>query len=305
MKVFHGIGQAGRLEGLSLCLGNFDGVHRGHQALFREAQALAPAAVLTFEPHPGKVLQPALAPKLITPLHRKLELFEAYGLSAVVVQPFSQVYAQTTPEGFEHALLEDLKVKHLVVGVDFTYGQLRQGTVETLARSCAARGALLHVVSPVTVEGVVASSSKVREYILEGRVSAAQTLMGRPFDLDGVVVPGLGRGRGIGFPTANVETQNELRPGAGVYAVRVRLEGETPWRGGAANIGVKPTFGDSELTLEVHLFDFAGDLYRKKLRVQFLERLRPEQRFNSVGELVGQIHRDVESARAVVAQAGE
>jgi len=291
------------MEGMSLCLGNFDGVHRGHQALFREARSHAPAAALTFHPHPGKVLQPALAPKLITPLPRKLELFESYGLSAAVVQPFSLEYAQTTPEGFERPLLEGLKVKHLVVGADFTYGKLRQGTVETLEKACRAHGAALHVVAPVTVEGVVASSSKVREYILEGRVSAAQTLLGRPFDLDGTVVPGMGRGRGIGFPTANVDTQNELRPGAGVYAVRVRLEGESGgWRPGAANIGVKPTFGGSEVTIEVHLIDFSGDLYGKELRVQFLERLRPEQRFSSVGELVGQIRRDVEAARTVVAR---
>jgi riboflavin kinase/FMN adenylyltransferase len=135
-------------------------------------------------------------------------------------------------------------------------------------------------------------------------VGAARRLLGRPFDLDGTVVSGAGRGRTIGFPTANVDTQNELRPAPGVYAIRVRLlaEADGPWRPGAANIGVKPTFGGTEVTIEAHLLDFSGDLYGKELRVQFLERLRPEQRFGSAAELVGQIKRDVEAARTVVAR---
>ncbi len=308
MKVFQGISQASGLEGSALCLGNFDGVHRGHQALFAEAARHAPAAALTFNPHPGKVLQPELAPKLITLLPRKLELLEARGLTAAIVQPFHREYARTTPEDFERSLLDQLGAKHLVVGYDFTYGTGRKGTIDTLRDACARRGAQLHVVPPVTVDGVVASSSKVREYILEGRVSAAQRLLGRYFDLDGTVVPGQGRGRGIGFPTANVDTQNELRPAAGVYAVRARIKGDSGgdgngWRGGAANIGVKPTFGGGAVTIEIHLYDFSGDLYGKELRVEFLDRLRAEQRFASVNELVGQIRRDVESARAVVARA--
>ncbi|HLL52025.1 MAG TPA: riboflavin biosynthesis protein RibF [Myxococcaceae bacterium] len=306
MKVFHGIAQASGLEGCAVCLGNFDGVHRGHQALFAEAARHAPTVALTFNPHPGKVLRPELAPKLITLLPRKLELFAQYGLSAAIVQPFHREYARSTPEDFERSLLEGLGAKHLVVGYDFTYGAARGGTIDTLRRACEARGAQLHVVPPVTVDGVVASSSKVREYILEGRVAATRVLLGRYFDLDGAVVPGAGRGRGIGFPTANVDTQNELRPGPGVYAVRARLLNEEGgWRGGAANIGVKPTFGGSEVTIEIHLYDFSGDLYGKELRVQFLDRLRAEQRFASVTELVGQIRRDVEAAREVVARAAD
>lgn len=303
MNVFHGIAQAQGLDGCALCLGNFDGVHLGHQALFAEAARHAPAVALTFHPHPGKVLQPELAPKLITLLPRKLELFAHYGLTAAIVQPFNLDYAQSSPEDFERSLLDGIKARHLVVGADFTYGKSRLGTVDTMRAACAARGAHLHIVPAVRVEGVVVSSSKIREYILDGRVSAAQKLLGRPFDLDGTVVPGKGRGRGIGFPTANVDTLNELRPGAGVYAVRARIAGERAWRGGAANIGVKPTFGGGEVTIEVHLLDYQGDLYGKELRVQFLERLRAEQRFNSVSELVSQIRRDAEAARTVVARA--
>jgi riboflavin kinase / FMN adenylyltransferase len=305
MKVFHSVAEARELAGSAVVLGNFDGVHLGHQALFAEARRHAPPVALTFHPHPGKVLQPDLAPKLITLLPRKLELLEEYGLSAAVVQPFNREYARTPAAAFEESLLDVLGAKHLVVGSDFTYGVARSGTVATLREAAGRRGAQVHVVSPVTVDGVVASSSKVREYILEGRVSAAQRLLGRPFDLDGTVVPGAGRGRGIGFPTANVDTQNELRPAPGVYAIRVCIKGEPrgPWLPGAANIGVKPTFGGSVVTIEAHLLDFQGDLYGKELRVQFLERLRPEQRFGSVAELVGQIKRDVEVARTVIARA--
>jgi riboflavin kinase/FMN adenylyltransferase len=306
MKLFQGIADAhGQLRGCGLALGNFDGVHLGHQALFREAKRLGRAACLTFEPHPGKVLQPELAPKLITLLPRKLELLEACELDATIVQPFTPEYAKTSAASFEAAVLDELGAKLLVVGYDFTYGAERAGTVEHLRRAAAARGALVDVVPPVTVDGVVVSSSKVREYILEGRVSAARRLLGRYFDLDGAVVPGQGRGRSIGFPTANVDTANELRPAPGVYAVRVQPRGSneprpSAWLGGAANIGVKPTFGGTQVTIEIHLLDFSGDLYGRALRVQFVERLRAEQRFGSAAELASQIAKDVERARELI-----
>ena len=304
MKVLHSIREAGELAGYALALGNFDGVHVGHQALFAEAARHGHAAALTFWPHPGKVLQPELAPKLITLLPRKLELFEHYGLAAAVVQPFSAEYAQTSPADFEQSVLDVLGAKALVVGADFTYGARRGGAVESLRLAAAARGATVHVVPPVTVDGVVVSSSKVREYILEGRVGATHILLGRYFDLDGAVVPGDGRGRTLGVPTANVDTANELRPAAGVYAVRARVKGEGDgWLAGAANIGVKPTFGGGEVTVEVHLLDIERNLYGQELRVQFIDRLRSERRFASASELVGQIRRDLEAARAVVARA--
>jgi len=306
MRVFHSISEAqGALKGASVALGNFDGVHLGHQALFAEARRHGSAWAFTFHPHPGKVLQPDLAPKLINLLPRKLELLAETGLDGAVVQPFSAEYAHTSPEAFEAQVLDALGARHLVIGTDFTYGQARKGTQATLEAAAQQRGASVHVVPPVTVDGVVASSSKIREYILEGRVSSARRLLGRHFDLDGTVIPGQGRGRGIGFPTANVDTQNELRPGAGVYAVRARVLDDAAgrWMDGAANIGVKPTFGGHEVTIEAHLLDFKGDLYGKRLRVQFLERLRGERRFASPAELAGQITRDVEAARTVCARA--
>jgi riboflavin kinase/FMN adenylyltransferase len=307
MKVYTSLEAAsdGSLRGSALCLGNFDGVHRGHRALFEEAKRHGPVVAVTFSPHPGKVLKPDLAPRCVTTHARKLELLEECGLAATIVQPFSLEYAKTPPIAFESALFDGVGARHVVVGHDFTYGASRTGSEETLRAAAQARGAGLSVVSAVAVDGVVVSSSKIREYILEGRVEAAALLLGRPFDLDGLVVPGAGRGRTIGFPTANVDTPNELRPAAGVYAVRVRLQGQPPgpFYGGAANIGVKPTFGGTEVTIEAHLFDFEGDLYGKKVRVQFLERLRPEKRFGSASELAGQIARDLEAARAAVARA--
>ncbi len=304
LKVFHAITEARELAGCAACLGNFDGVHLGHRSLFAEARRHGDAVAVTFQPHPGKVLQPDLAPKLITLLPRKLELFAEAGLAAAVVQPFSLEYARTPPEQFEAMLLDSLQARHLVVGADFTYGERRRGTVDSLRAAAAARGAELHLVPALAVDGVVVSSSKVREYLLEGRVVAAQRLLGRYFDLDGTVVPGQGRGRTIGVPTANVDTESDLRPAPGVYAVRVQVRGEASrWLPGAANIGVKPTFGAGEVTIEVHLLDYSGDLYGRGLRVQFLDRLRAEQRFGSAAELVTQIHRDLEAARTVIARA--
>lgn len=303
MKLFTSLDQAssGGLAGCALCLGNFDGVHLGHQALFAAARASGhPAAALTFQPHPGKVLQPQLAPRLIAQQARKLELLEPL-LDALIVQPFTVDYARTTPAEFERTLLDGVRARVLVVGADFTYGARRGGNVESLTAAAATRGSRVEVVAPVSIDGVVVSSSKVREYILEGRVEAAARLLGRPFDLDGTVVSGAGRGRTIGFPTANVDTTNELRPAPGVYAVRAVIPGLGSF-GGAANIGVKPTFGGGEVTIEVHLFDFSADVYGQRLRVQFIERLRPERRFASASELSGQIARDLEAARAAVAR---
>lgn len=304
MKLCSSIQEAsdGSLRGCAICLGNFDGVHLGHQALFAEAAQHGPVVALTFQPHPGKVLQPQLAPRLIVSQARKLELLEAHGVGTVIVQPFSTEYARTPPEAFESSLFDGIGARTVVIGYDFTYGMKRAGTLQTLQAAAASRGAQVVTVSAVSLEGVVVSSSKIREYVLEGRVEAAARLLGRPFDLDGLVVPGAGRGRTIGFPTANIDTTNELRPAAGVYAVRASIVGQPGWHGGAANIGVKPTFGGGEVTIEAHLFDFSGELYGKRLRVEFLERLRAEKRFGSASELSSQIGRDLEAARAAVAR---
>lgn len=306
MKVYSSLEEAsqGSLTGRAVCLGNFDGVHLGHQALCSEALRHGEAVALTFSPHPGKVLEPQLAPRLIAEPGRKLELLEAQGLSAVIVQPFTAEFARMGAQAFEMALFDRVGARWVVVGADFTYAAKRVGTVETLRAAAARRGAEVVVVPTVSVDGVVVSSSHVREYILEGRVEAAARLLGRPFDLDGEVVHGEQRGRTIGFPTANLASANELRPAPGVYAVRVGLLASgTSW-GGAANLGVKPTFGGAEIAIEAHLFDFSGDLYGQRLRLQFLERLRSEQKYASVTELTAQITRDVAAAREALLRRG-
>jgi riboflavin kinase/FMN adenylyltransferase len=304
MKTFWSIEQAaatGELRGSAICLGNFDGVHKGHQALFERARSLGAVVALTFEPHPGKVLQPDLAPRLLATPSRKLELLREAGVSACITQPFSRDFARTGPEAFEALLFEAIGARAVVVGSDFTYGKGRAGSIGTLTAAAQRSGGEVSVVSPVTVEGVVVSSSKIREYVLEGRVEAASRLLGRPFDLEGTVVTGAQRGRTIGFPTANVETMNEVRPAAGVYAITAQLKDGRSF-GGACNIGTKPTFGSNEVTIECNLFDFSGDLYGAWLRVGFLERLRSEQRFAGLDALKAQIERDVLAARAILKQ---
>lgn len=314
MQVFRSLEEAsasGTLRGGAVAIGNLDGVHRGHQRLVEVARAwagsrAARAGVLTFEPHPVRVLRPRLAPRLITSLPRKLELLGALGLDAAVVQPFDLAYAASPAEVFvARDLAERLGVSDVVVGWDFTAGHDR-ARVDALRPLLERHGISLHVIDPVTVDGLVVSSTKVREFLREGNVAAAALLLGRPHDLDGVVARGAGRGRRFGFPTANVETDG-LLPGNGVYVVRAALGGTrgpsglagAEVHGGVCNVGVKPTVeAEAAVVAEAHLFDFGGhDLYGTPIRLEFLSRLREERRFPSVDALRAQIAQDVEAAR--------
>jgi riboflavin kinase/FMN adenylyltransferase len=293
----------GRLRAPVVAIGNFDGVHLGHRRLLDLARARADATsgaavVLTFDPHPAKVLAPDLAPPLLTTAARKRELIAALGIDALVLERFDAELAALEPEAFvQRTLAAGLDAREVVVGYDFTYGRGRAGTTATLA---ATAGLRVHVVPQVTVDGLAASSTKIRELVLEGNVAGARRLLGRDFDVDGTVVRGAGRGRTIGVPTANVVTDNELLPRPGVYAVRVSIAGG-PWRAAAANLGTNPTFGGGRLGLEAHILDHDGaDLYGRALRVAFVARLRAEERFESVDALVRQIHADVARARALL-----
>jgi len=300
--------RSGLLAGGAVAIGNFDGVHLGHQALLRRALDLARArgaraGALTFEPHPVRVLRPQLAPPLLTPLPRKLELLQAQGLDVAVVQPFDPAYAATSAQGFvERDLDGALGVRDVVVGWDFTAGHER-ARVEALRGLLEARGLALHVVAPVAEGGLTVSSTKVREFLLEGKVEAAALLLTRPHDLDGRVVPGAGRGRALGFGTANLATDG-LLPGNGVYAVRAQVLPAGPgWLPGVCNVGVKPTVdGSGRVVAEVHLLEHDGrDLYGETLRVGFVARLRDERRFPSLDALRAQIADDAEQARALLA----
>lgn len=296
---------SGALRGGAVTIGNMDGVHLGHRRLIEVARGLGQAAgLLTFEPHPVRVLRPELAPPLLTPLSRKLELLGGLGLAAAVVQPFDRAYAATPAAEFvARDLAGRLAVRHVVVGQDFTAGRER-ARVEALRPLLQAHGIALHVVDPVTADGLVVSSTKIREFVLEGNVAAAAELLTRPYDVDATVVRGAGRGRGFGFATANLQT-DQLLPANGVYVVRARIgasgaPGVMEERAGVCNVGVKPTVeAAGGVVAEVYLLDFDGrDLYGEAIRVVFLRRLRDERRFPTVEALRAQIARDVEEARA-------
>lgn len=300
------------LSGAALAIGNFDGVHLGHRRLVQTARNLAGelggrAAALTFWPHPARVLAPDRAPPLICTRAQRRDRLAGAGVEVLVEQPFDAAFAATVPDDFTALVLDRLGVRGVVVGYDFTYGRGRRGNVESLRAACVARGARLEVVSPVTSEGIVVSSTKVREFVLEGNVEAAAALLGRPFELEGRVVRGAGRGRSIGVPTANVAAENELLPGMGVYAVRVTLpDGSAAI--GACNVGLNPTFRPEStegltarsVSVEVHLLDRELDLYGQSLRVSFVARLRPERRFPDVPSLVAQIRDDIARTRELL-----
>ena len=312
MRIHRGLGgSVNRMTRGAIAIGNFDGVHLGHQALFSAARrdARGPVCALTFEPHPARVLAPQYAPPLICELPRKRELLAEQGVQELVEQPFDAAFMATEAPAFVEMLIAT-GIVEVVVGYDFTYGKARAGTVGSLRVALEERGVKLQVVPPVAVNGLVCSSTKVREFVLEGRVEAANMLLGRSFDLDGEVVHGDGRGRKLGWPTANIRTRNELLPAVGVYAVRARLLDGGPLLAGAANLGLNPTFrpsvaqagggGRPPLSLEVYLFDFDQDLYDQHLRVQFVHRLREERRFPNVEALKQQIGQDVQDARRLL-----
>ncbi|MCM2256188.1 MAG: bifunctional riboflavin kinase/FAD synthetase [Vicinamibacteria bacterium] len=289
----------------ALAVGNFDGVHRGHQELVRRALAaaaelgLAPAA-LTFEPHPSRVLAPDRAPAALMTLAQKVEALTRLGLPRVAVLPFDAALAALEAEAFANDLLAGrLRARAVIVGTGFRFGRGRLGDVATLQRLGRAAGFEVRAVDHVADEGMPISSTRVREAVVRGAVDAAARLLGRPLFIDGEVVRGDGRARGLGYPTANIQPFNELLPGNGVYAVWVRLPGVgvVP---GVANIGRRPTFGGNEVRLEAHLFDLDADLYGEQARVAFVVRLREERRFAGPEALQAQIAADAAEARRVL-----
>ena len=307
MDVFAGHGALTRpLRGPAVAIGNFDGVHRGHAALLARARGFADAhggeaVALTFDPHPTQVLAPHVAPRLITTLARKLELLAQHGLDATVVEPFTAALAALSAPAFvEQVLVRALGARHVIVGHDFTYGKGRAGTVTTLAAEGARHGFTVEVVEAVEVAGEVASSTRIRGYLRGGDLERAAALLGRPWDVDGVVVRGAGRGKGLGIPTANVAPEGELLVSPGIYAVTLaRQDRDRQPLPAVASLGTNPTFVDGgALTLEVHVLDFDADLYGEVVRVGFVARLRDEARYDSVEALLHQIDLDITAARA-------
>ena len=289
-----------------LTLGNFDGVHVGHQAILRRAveQARsrdARAVALTFEPHPIAVLAPDRAPPIVQPLHDRLASLRALDVDTCVVQRFTRSFAALTPEEFvEDFVWRHLELVHVVVGYNVRFGRNRAGTVDTLRTLGGQRGFGVDVVGPVEVDGRHVSSSLVREVVQAGDVRQARRLLGRSYALRGRVVVGDRRGRTLGFPTANLHLRRRLLvPPDGVYAVTVAVDGRSV--PGVLNIGVRPTFGGARRTVEAHLLDFSGDLYRRWLVVEFVERLRGERAFSGPEALKAAIAADVAHARRIFA----
>ncbi len=296
-------------QGAVVALGNFDGVHRGHRTVIGTAQRIArehgaPSAVMTFEPHPRSLFRPDEPPFRLTPFRVKARRIEALGVDLLVVCHFDDHFLHKTADAFiAEDLVGGLGVRHVVCGYDFLFGHMRAGDPALLRRAGAAHGFGVTEVGPVAdPDGGVYSSTRVREALTAGRPREAAHILGTPWEIEGRVEPGDRRGRTIGFPTANVELGDYLRPAFGVYAVRAGVDRglDTRWHDGVANLGRRPTVGGSVERLETHLFDFSGDLYGQHLRVQLIEFLRPEQKFASFEALKEQIVRDAGAARGAL-----
>jgi riboflavin kinase/FMN adenylyltransferase len=308
MIVVHGIDDVpAAARGGVLAIGNFDGVHRGHQALIAgaigEGKRLGvPAGAIVFEPHPREFFQPDKPHFRLTPLARKLALLEELGLDVAVVVRFDAALAGLTAEAFiERVLVQGLGVRHVVVGYDFRFGKGRTGDPETLQRAGAAHGFGATVVAQVAEAGEVFSSSAIRAELAQGDVAGAAEMLGHWWRVAGTVVGGAKRGTGLGYPTANLVLPTGTALAHGIYAVRVYVDGGR--LDGAAYLGTRPTFDDGEAVLEVFLFDFDGDLYGRQIEVEFIGFVRADAKFANATALQEQMGKDVERARQILGAA--
>lgn len=293
-----------------LAIGVFDGVHVGHRKILSEmvaqaGEAGAGSAVLTFEPHPDAVILPTGAPPLLTDLDEKARLIRGLGVGQIHVLPFTRDLARLPAEDFaEEVLCPRFRPARVFVGYNFTFGHRGAGTPELLAQEGGRLGFTVQVFPPITLDGEVVSSTLIRRYMMSGAVEQAARALGRPYQLAGTVVRGAGRGRDLGFPTANLAVPAALcRPAPGVYVVLAGVEEEGPLLPGVANLGSRPTFardGADVETMEVHLLDFDGNLYGRGMRVHFLARLRGEMAFPSPEVLRRQITGDIAAARQML-----
>ncbi len=294
----------GRWQHPVLALGNFDGLHRGHMKIIERlrrvaSERAATAVVMTFDPHPPRIVRPDKAPPLLMTKAQRLAALERAGVDGVAVVRFTPELSRWDPETFVRTVLvEWLRVSEVWVGANFLFGRDRGGNF-TLLRSLGARyGFRAEKIDPVRYKEFVVSSTRIRRLIAEGRVDEAGALLGHPYTIEGDVVPGDGRGRALGFPTANVTTENELLPPDGVYATTVRLDGVI--YPSVTNIGVRPTFGgDGRVVVEAHLLGADLDLYGRSIGLGFVQRVRDERRFENADQLTAQIASDVQKVRAL------
>ncbi len=284
-----------------LALGNFDGLHRGHLRIIERVRRGAverggTAMAMTFDPHPPRVVRPDRAPPLLMTTAQRLEALERAGIGCVAVVRFTLEMSRWDPETFVRTVLVDwLRVSEVWVGADFLFGHERSGNFSLLRTLGQRYGFRADKIDPVRYKEFVVSSTRIRRLVAEGRIDEAGALLGRMYSIDGIVVEGRKRGRELGFPTANLETENDLIPPRGVYATTLTVDGIV--HAAITNIGVRPTFGDgTEATVETHLLDYAGDLYGRRVRLGFVQRLRDERYFEDVDALKAQIDADVRRA---------
>jgi len=290
-----------------LAIGEFDGIHLGHQEVIKRALQTAknmhiPASIMTFHPHPKEVLGQHKYTQLLTPANEKERILAGMGLDNSYLVAFDSDFMKVTPEQFVENMLIPMNVNTVIVGFDFTFGFRGAGTPDTLCELAAGRFAV-EVIRPFLLNGSKVSSTLVREYLQSGQLEEANLLLGRPYTITGTVVTGDGRGRTIGFPTANIEmSESFVIPTLGVYAAKVIVDGEV--HHAVMNVGKKPTFVEhlDKPTLEAHLFDFSRSIYGSSVTVEFISFLRPERKFGSVDELITQIRSDADRARTILAE---
>ena len=287
-----------------ITVGNFDGVHIGHQGLLKEVKKRADkmsgtSIVLTFEPHPLKVLKEKKIP-LITPFERKIELIEKLGIDVVICLPFTREFSKVSAREFvEEILLKKIGMREIVVGYDYTFGHKREGNIDLLKKLGDELGFKVCILGPILVDNMIVSSTRIRNLIMEGELEKVKTLLNRYYQVSGEVIAGHDRGgRLLGFPTANLKLVNEVFPKNGVYVVEVIYNNKV--YGGVTNIGFKPTFGNDALSVETHILDFDQNIYGKKIKLNFIKRLRNEKKFSSIEALAAQIKRDIEEARKIL-----
>lgn len=289
-------------RGSVLAIGNFDGIHLGHQTILQEAADRAAkngavATALTFEPPPLKILRPEAAPKRLSTNEQRLEWFRAVGVEAAVVMPFTLELSKLSPQDFvEKILVNQLRVRALLVGENFRFGHRQAGDTQLLRELGKTHGFEVVSIPPVMAHGEVVSSTVIRREVTEGEVTQAGRLLGRPFVLTGSIVSGTGTGSKFTFPTLNLRVDQELLPARGVYITRTLLQGESKSQRSVTNIGVRPTFNGTALSVETHLLDFSGTISAKRMELRFWKRLRAEKKFSQPGELRVQIAKDITSA---------
>jgi riboflavin kinase/FMN adenylyltransferase len=285
-------------------IGNFDGVHQGHAEIFSHLKNTSvarslPSVVVTFEPHPLKILAPDSAPLMITTFEQKAELIEKFGIDYLVVVPFTSELSQFSASDFViNILCSSLGMRHIIIGHDYAFGKGREGNFQTLELLGEMHGFTLEDIPPIGEEATVFSSSLVRFAVSGGDVVSAARILGRYYELSGTVIHGRKIGQSIGFPTANISSNNELIPADGVYAVMVKVGRR--FVKGACNIGCNPTVGGKKQTIEVFLLDFSDQIYNQEVSIHFVQQLRKVQKFTEISALKSAINNDVENARFIL-----